>query len=51
MKFTKGDKVIVIVTGEELTVARYAHDTQLGYLVQVVEENRVYQEEMLKWNI
>ena len=48
MKFSKGDTVTVIETGEQLIVARITHDTLLGYLVQVEEENRIYQLEMVK---
>jgi len=47
MKFSKGDTVTIVETGEQVTVARYTHDSLLGYLVQIVEEKRVYQEEML----
>ena len=47
MKFSKGDVVTVIETGEQVTVVRYGYDSLLGYLIQVEEEGRIYQEEML----
>jgi len=46
-RFKEGEAVIVRCSGRERTVARFSADADGGLLVQVKENNEIYQEKML----